>query len=49
MMLEEHVVFVSSTANAAEHVALHEIVDIRAKSVNNLKIVSNVLLPSLTQ
>lgn len=36
MMLEEHVVLVGSATNATENVALHELINIRTKTVDNL-------------
>lgn len=35
-MLEQHVVLVSSSTNAPEHVASHEVVDVRTEPVDDL-------------
>ena len=37
MVLEQHVVLVSSTANAPEDVALHEVVDVGAETIDDLR------------
>lgn len=36
MVLEEHIVLVSRSADAPEDIALHEVVDVRAKTVDDL-------------
>lgn len=36
MVLEQEVVLVSGTTNSSENIALHEIVDITAKAIDNL-------------
>lgn len=48
MVLEEEVVLVCYTANAAENVAFHEIFDVGAKAVNNVVVVPEVELRNLS-
>jgi hypothetical protein len=36
VVLEEHVVFVRRATNTSEHIAFHELVNVRAETVNNL-------------
>lgn len=41
-MLKEEVVFVCNTSNASEYCTLHEVVGIRAETVNNVMVCGNV-------
>lgn len=47
MVLEKHVVLVSDTTDASENIALHEVVDIRAKSVDNVVVIPDIDLGNL--
>ena len=42
VVLKEKIVLVSSATNAAEYVALHEVVHVGAKAINNVMVVPNI-------
>ena len=48
VVLEEKVVLVGNTANAAEDIALHEILDVRAKAINDVVVIPQVKLRNLS-
>lgn len=36
MVLEEHIVLMRHATNTAEHIASHEVIGVRAKTIDNL-------------